>query len=71
MKVLVCNAGSTSLKFKLYEMPACTVLATGKVERVGSCDDAIFGYCNTVTGYRVDAGISPTTPWASTSFCLS
>lgn len=56
MKVLVCNAGSTSLKFKLYEMPACTVLATGKVERVGSCDDAIFGYCNTVTGYRVDAG---------------
>ena len=56
MKILVCNAGSTSLKFKLYEMPACTVLATGKVERVGSCDDAIFGYCNTVTGYRVDAG---------------
>lgn len=56
MKVLVCNAGSTSLKFKLYEMPACTVLATGKVERVGSCDDAIFGYCNTATGYRVEAG---------------
>lgn len=56
MKILVCNAGSTSLKFKLYEMPACTVLATGKVERVGSCDDAIFGYCNTATGYRVDAG---------------
>lgn len=56
MKVLVCNAGSTSLKFKLYEMPACTVLATGKVERVGSCDDAIFGYCNAATGYRVDAG---------------
>ena len=56
MKVLVCNAGSTSLKFKLYEMPACTVLATGKVERVGSCDDAIFGYCNTATGYRVNTG---------------
>ena len=37
-------------------MPACTVLATGKVERVGSCDDAIFGYCNTATGYRVNAG---------------
>ncbi len=55
MKVLVCNAGSTSLKLKLYEMPACTVLATGKVERVGSCDDAIFGYANCGTGYRVDA----------------
>lgn len=55
MKVLVCNAGSTSLKFKLYEMPDCTVLATGKVERVGSCGDAIFGYCNMSTGYKVDA----------------
>lgn len=55
MKVLVCNAGSTSLKFKLYKMPDCTVLATGKVERVGSCDDAIFGYCNMFTGYKMDA----------------
>lgn len=55
MKILVCNAGSTSLKFKLYEMPACQVLATGKVERVGSADDAIFGYCNCITGFREDA----------------
>lgn len=54
MKVLVCNAGSTSLKFKLYEMPGCEVLATGKVERVGSADDAIFGYCNCGTGCKVD-----------------
>lgn len=56
MKVLVCNAGSTSLKFKLYEMPECEVLATGKVERVGSADDAIFGYCNCATNYKVDVG---------------
>ena len=56
MKVLVCNAGSTSLKFKLYEMPQCEVLATGKVERVGSSDDAIFGYCNCATNYKVDVG---------------
>lgn len=54
MKILVCNAGSTSLKFKLYEMPETRVLATGKVERVGSTDDAIFGYCNVTTGYKVD-----------------
>lgn len=54
MKVMVCNAGSTSLKFKLYEMPETTVLATGKVERVGSADDAIFGYCNASTGYKLD-----------------
>lgn len=55
MIILVCNAGSTSLKFKLYDMPDCKVLATGKVERVGSTDDAIFGYCNCTSGYTVDA----------------
>lgn len=55
MKILVCNAGSTSLKFKLYEMPECRVLAAGRVERVGSADDAVFSYCNTVSGFRADA----------------
>lgn len=54
MKILICNAGSTSLKFKLYDMPSCEVLATGKVERVGSVDDAIFGYTNVRTGFVVD-----------------
>ncbi|MDO4313125.1 MAG: acetate/propionate family kinase [Eubacteriales bacterium] len=44
MKVLVCNAGSTSLKFKLFDMPQERVLATGKIERVGSEDNAIFHY---------------------------
>ena len=43
MKILICNAGSTSLKFKLWEMPALAVLAEGRVERVGS-DSAIFHY---------------------------
>lgn len=55
MKILVCNAGSTSLKFKLYEMPQCELLATGKVERVGSANDAIFGYCSMATCYREEA----------------
>lgn len=54
MIVLVCNAGSTSLKFKLYDMPAADLLATGKVERVGSADDAIFGYENCRTGFKVE-----------------
>ncbi len=43
MKILICNAGSTSLKFKLWDMPVLAVLADGKVERVGS-NDAIFHY---------------------------
>lgn len=50
MKILICNAGSTSLKFKLYDMPAETVLASGGVERVGSTDDAIYKYDNASRG---------------------
>ena len=46
MRMMVCNAGSTSLKFKVFEMPEERVLATGGVERVGSKDDAIFKYSN-------------------------
>ena len=53
MKILVSNAGSTSLKFKLYEMPSGEVLCTGKVERVGS-EDAIFSYRNVKTGAEVN-----------------
>jgi acetate kinase len=36
MKILVINVGSTSLKFRLFEMDGEQVLAAGKVERVGS-----------------------------------
>ena len=34
MNLLVCNAGSTSLKFKLFDMPDEIVLAEAKVERI-------------------------------------
>jgi acetate kinase len=35
MKVLVINAGSSSIKYQLFEMENETVLAKGKVERIG------------------------------------
>ncbi len=35
MKVLVINAGSSSLKYQLYDMRDESVLAKGKVERIG------------------------------------
>src|SRR5512144_2932515 len=35
MKVLVINAGSSSVKYYLYEMPQAQVLARGSVERIG------------------------------------
>ncbi len=44
-KVLVCNVGSTSLKFKLYLMPEKNLLAEGKIERVGT-EEAIYYYGN-------------------------
>ena len=40
-KVISVNAGSSSLKFQLFEMPQETVLTSGIVERIGF-DDAIF-----------------------------
>ena len=52
MKILVCNVGSTSLKFKLYDMPDARVLAQCGVERVGSDHDAIFRYENCLTGQK-------------------
>ena len=59
MKVLVSNVGSTSLKFKLFEMPQEKVLCEGKVERVGSDADAIFSYRNPDTGFSVtEEGLS-------------
>lgn len=36
MRILVCNAGSTSLKFKLYDFPSEEKIAWGRIERVGS-----------------------------------
>lgn len=45
MKILICNAGSTSLKFKLWLMPEFEVLASSYVEKVGS-DRAIFSYAS-------------------------
>ena len=35
MKILSVNAGSSSLKFQLYEMPEEKVLISGVMERIG------------------------------------
>lgn len=35
MKILTINSGSTSIKFKLYEMPEEKCLASGKIEGIG------------------------------------
>ena len=41
MKILVLNCGSSSIKYKLYDMSDYSVLAAGGVERIG-IDDAFI-----------------------------
>ena len=41
VKVMAVNAGSSSLKFKLFEMPEEKVITDGVVERIG-LEDAYF-----------------------------
>ena len=41
MNILVLNAGSSSLKYQLIEMPSQSVKCVGLLERIGM-DDAIF-----------------------------
>ena len=36
MNILICNVGSTSLKYQLFRMPEELVLASGGAERVGA-----------------------------------
>lgn len=40
-KVMAINSGSSSLKFKLFNMPEETVITEGMIERIGSVD-AVF-----------------------------
>ena len=39
MKILVVNAGSSSLKYQLFDMDGEKVLAKGQVERIGIKED--------------------------------
>ena len=50
MKVLSVNAGSSSLKFQMYEMPEEKVLISGVFERIGI--DAPF-YTIKINGEKI------------------
>ena len=43
MKILVVNAGSSSLKYQVIEMPSQQVKCVGLIERIGFTD-AIFNH---------------------------
>ena len=57
MKVLVINAGSSSVKYYLYQMPEARILARGQVERIaeeGSRLSAFFGEKTYTTETKVE-----------------
>ena len=62
VKVMAVNAGSSSLKFQLFNMPSEEVITSGVVERIGF-EDAIFtlkfkGVKKTVTTSIKDHGVA-------------
>ena len=56
MKVLVINAGSSSVKYHLYQMPEAQVLAMGIVERIGEEDSELSHFYHDRT-HRVPAEV--------------
>ncbi len=52
MKILVANLGSTSFKYRLYDLgdPSEPLLARGGVERIGSNEAKV--------GYQSDTGVA-------------
>jgi len=42
MKVLVANLGSTSFKYRLYDLPSEVQLARGGIDRIGQAASACF-----------------------------
>jgi acetate kinase len=46
MKVLVINAGSSSIKYQLFEMPAEKVLAKGLLEKIGEETSQLNHFCD-------------------------
>ncbi len=54
MKVLVINAGSSSLKYQLFEMPEGKVLAKGLCECIGIEGGAVIHKCPGKDDYKVE-----------------
>ncbi len=54
MKILVVNAGSSSLKYQLFDMTTNTVLAKGNCERIG-IDGVITHKCPGKPDYKTEA----------------
>ena len=61
MKILVSNLGSTTFKYKLFDMPAATVLARGGMDRIG--DDGGDFFAQDLASQRDSIRLPDGTPW--------
>jgi acetate kinase len=67
MKILVANLGSTSFKYRLFDMTTETVLARGGIERIGSPQSPCFVESG---GQREEAMIEARDHAAAVRLCL-
>lgn len=74
MKILVINAGSSSIKYQLFEMPAEKVLAKGLLEKIGEEDSRLNHFGDSkeqkICGRKKRVSVVLATPYGGTFFCL-
>ena len=67
MKVLVANLGSTSFKYRLYDLPSEVQLARGGIDRIGQSASACFVEIN---GQRQESTLPVADHAAAVGMCL-
>jgi acetate kinase len=68
MKILVANLGSTSFKYRLFDLPAETQLARGGIDRIGQPESACFVE---IGGHRQDETRTVPDHAAAVRICLA
>jgi len=67
MKILVANLGSTSFKYRLFDLPAETQLARGGIDRIGEVQSACFVE---IGGHREEVALNVPDHAAAVRICL-
>lgn len=60
MNILICNVGSTSLKYQLFRMPEELVLASGGAERVGAGEGRFYAKTHENGALTGESAVFPT-----------
>ena len=60
MNILICNVGSTSLKYQLFRMPEELVVASGGAERVGMPSGRFYAKTHETGALTDETAVFPT-----------